>query len=204
MKSEKMIKTAKALDKVFRVLRIIIAVCAVSFVVIFGVFTVIYVVNPDAAGFSTDTSVVLGALTLDFAEGVVPSNADILIHGWTEIVPIGVFVFLIWYALGIFRKILKPMTEGNPFSPAVSREIRKLAFVSLIIGVLQSVVSYIQAVNAIHIFELSSLFNSSQIQSVTAYFEFDVSWVIVFFVLLLVSYIFNYGEELQKLSDETL
>ncbi len=204
MKSEKMIKTAKALDKVFRILRIVIAVCAISFVVIFGVFTMIYLVNPDAAGFSTDTSVVIGALTLKFAEGVAPSNADILIYGWIEIVPIGVFVFLTWYALGIFRKILKPMTEGNPFSPSVSKEIRKLAFVSLIIGILQSVVSFIEALNAIHVFELSSLFQSSQIQSVTANFEFDVSWVIVFFVLLLVSYIFSYGEELQKLSDETL
>ena len=42
------------------------------------------------------------------------------------------------------------------------------------------------------------------IRSVTVNYTFDLGFVIVFFVLLLMSYIFSYGAQLQQLSDETL
>ena len=42
------------------------------------------------------------------------------------------------------------------------------------------------------------------IQSITANSQIDLTFLVVFFILLLVSYIFRYGEELQQQVDETL
>ena len=57
---------------------------------------------------------------------------------------------------------------------------------------------------ALHYFNIDALSAVGEIRSVTVSYTFDISFVIVFFLLLLVSYIFRYGAELQQLSDETL
>ncbi len=204
MKTGKMVNTAKALDKVFRILQRVIIICAAVSVIVLGIFTLMNAVNHNAV-IGTDFNVVnIGPLTFELAEEIVPGNNAILIYAWIMAAAAIAFIAIVCYALGVFRKILKPMTEGNPFAPFVSNEIRKLAFASLAIGVVCNVMAFIEALNVILVFDLNSLLQDSQIQSVNVNFHFDVTFVIVFFVLLLVSYIFRYGEELQKLSDETL
>ena len=42
------------------------------------------------------------------------------------------------------------------------------------------------------------------IQSITSNYQIDLTFLVLFFILLLVSYIFRYGEELQQQVDETL
>ncbi len=200
MTSEKMAKTAVVLDRVFHILQIIMLVCAAVVVVVLGIFTIINFVSPDTVeGINMDTSINFGMLTFEPGVSALVDSADFLTFGWIAAASAVVFVAVIWYALGIFRKILKPMTEGNPFSPSVSREIRRLAFVCLIGGLLRSIVSFVEAANLKHILELSG-----QPQLVTMNYVFDLSCVVEFFVLLLISYIFSYGEKLQQLSDETL
>ena len=46
--------------------------------------------------------------------------------------------------------------------------------------------------------------NSAFIRSITVNYTFDAGFLLIFAVLMLVSWIFEYGTELQKLSDETL
>lgn len=204
MKTEKMVKTAKALDKVFKILQRVIIIFAAVSVIILGIFTVMNAVNHNAV-IGTDFNIVnIGPLTFELAEEAAPDNNAILIYTWIMAAIAVAFIVIVHYVLGTFRKILKPMTEGNPFAPSVSKEIRKIAFASLAVGVIYNVMAFVEALNAIRIFELNRLLQNSQIQSVVVNFHFDVTFVIVFFVLLLVSYIFRYGEELQKLSDETL
>ena len=115
-----------------------------------------------------------------------------------------VFVAVLFYAIGVIRKILAPMTQGDPFHPTVGREIRRLAFASLAIGIIQNAMSAVEVFSVLHIFDMNALLQGSKIQSVTSNFNFELSFIVVFFVLLLMSYIFQYGEGLQKLSDETL
>lgn len=203
MEKEKLVKTAKALDTVFKVLEKIILICAVACVVVVGIITVINVVDPNTA-IGTDFSVDIGPLTFELTEEAVPDNNAVLINTWIMVATAVVIAAAGCYAFRIIRKILAPMTQGNPFHPTVGKEIRKLAFASLAIGILLNIISAAEVFNAFHTFNLNALLQNSQIQSISADYGFDISFVVGFFVLLLMSYIFHYGEELQKLSDETL
>ena len=113
----------------------------------------------------------------------------------------------VYYALGQVRKILQPMTEGNPFHPTVSTNIRKIAYVSIVLGVIANVVSFLQSFGAVAMIEKIKLLDyvkEGTIQSITANSQIDLTFLVVFFILLVVSYIFRYGEELQQQVDETL
>lgn len=209
MKPHKMASTAKVLEKVLKILQRVAIVCIVVAVVLLGILTVLTLmnaINPNAVIGTDFNVVVIGSLTFELAEEFTSNNSAVLVCAWSMATAAVIFIVLICYALGIIRKILMPMAEGNPFTPGVGREIRKLAFLSLAIGAAFNLFGVIEAIIAFHFFDMNSLIQNSQIQSVTTNFRFDVVFaiVIVFFVLLLLSYIFRYGEELQKLSDETL
>ena len=53
-------------------------------------------------------------------------------------------------------------------------------------------------------YNLNELFLSDKITGVSVTYSCDLSFLIYALVLFLMSFIFKYGSELQKLSDETL
>ena len=53
-------------------------------------------------------------------------------------------------------------------------------------------------------YNLNELFLSDKITGVSVTYSCDLSFLIYALVLFLMSFIFQYGSELQKLSDETL
>ena len=99
------------------------------------------------------------------------------------------------------------MSEGNSFHSTVSMNIRKVAYVSIVLGIVANIASFIETFNALRMvdsFNLLQYVQEGTIQSVTANYRFDITFIVVFFILLLMSYIFQYGEELQQQVDETL
>ncbi len=204
MKMEKMVRTAKTLDKVFKILQWVGMICAAVTALVLGIVTVMNAIDPDSFIGTAFHAVDIGPLTFQLAEEAAPDSSTILRYIWILAAAAIAFVAILCYVLGILRRILKPMTQGRPFAPFVSKEIRRLAFASLAVGVIYNVMSALETWGAIRFLDLTSLLQNSQIRSVTANFSCDVTFVIAFLVLLLVSYIFQYGEELQKESDETL
>lgn len=202
MEKEKMVRTAKTLDKVCKVLIRIIIICAAVGVIILGILTVMNAVGCNTAIGTNFNQVDIGPLTLELTEEA--DNNAILLHAWIMVATAIAVIAVVCYAIGIVRKILAPMTQGDPFHPTVGKEIRRLAFASLAIGIIQNIISAAEAFNVLRVFDLNALLQNSRIQSVTANFHFELSFIAVFLVLLLMSHIFQYGEELQKLSDETL
>lgn len=204
MKQEKMIKIAKTLDTIFKILARIIMICAIVCVIILGIFTVIHFAEPDSV-IGTDRNLVdIGPFTFELAEEVAPDNNAVLVYAWIMVAAVIAFIAVACYAIRIIRKILAPMTGGNPFHPTVGKEIRRLAFAALAVGIIQNMMNIAETLYVLRIFDLNALFQNSKIRSVTANFRYNLSFLVVFLVLLLMSYIFQYGEELQKLSDETL
>lgn len=204
MNTEKMVKTAKVLDKVFMVIQRIAVICSVVCVIVLGTATVLNAANPDIVIGRGFNAVDIGRLTFELAEDAAPGNNGILIYAWVAAVAAIILVAVICYALGILRKILQPIMEERPFAPAVSTEIRKLAFSSLALGVAYNLMDFIESLVVVHIYDWDYLLQNSRIQSVTVTSQFDVTFILAFFVLLLISYVFQYGEGLQKQSDETL
>ncbi len=205
MKKEKMVKIAKALDTLFKVLKRIIVICAAVCVAILGIFTIMSFSDPHFEMGKYFRLIYMGSPAFVLPSEITLNNSAILIYAWIMVAAAIAIIFVICYAISILRKILAPMTQGNPFHPTVGTEIRKLAFASLIIGIIRNVMGVVETLNMFNIFHLDIFLLNRQIEPNTVnVICFDPGFLIVFFILLLMSYIFQYGEELQKLSDETL
>ena len=76
----------------------------------------------------------------------------------------------------IFRRVLRPMKEGRPFDGA-ARQLRRLAWVTLAANLVLSCASQV---------------------------HLDLGFLGPGIFLLLLSFVFRYGEELQRQADETL
>lgn len=204
MEKEKIVKKAEVFDKLLRILQRIIIICAAVCAVVLVIFTVINIINHNSMLGTGFNFVDIGPFTFELTEEVAPDNKAILIYAWIMVVAAIAIIAVIYYVIGVIRKILAPMIQGNPFHPTVGKDIRRLAFASLVLGVIQNIMNIVEVLNMLCIFNLNTLFQNSQIQSVTTNFSFDLSFIVIFFFLLLMAHIFHYGEELQKLSDETL
>lgn len=204
MKTQKMAKTARTLERVFKVLQCVAAALIAVAAVFLGIFAVMYLKDPGGFAALRYSKVSVGPISFELSPEAAPVGRDFLLFVLTEGAGGVIYASLGIWVLGIFRRILRPMAEGAPFDPTVSRELRHLAFISLAVGVVENIFSNLEALNAIAIFDLGGLLQGSVVRSVTVGFRLDVTFVVIFFGLLLLSYIFRYGEELQKLSDETL
>lgn len=204
MEQMKMIKTAEKLDKFFKVMQRVTAISMVVVVCVMAVLTVVNITNPAAVIGEDFERVDLGPVTIELAEEYAPDNHTILRYAWIYVALGVVSAAVIWYAFGQARRILRPMKEGDPFRADVCEAIRRIGYVTIVLGVVQNVAGVIETHNAIRHFGLDRLVQGGQIRSVTANYTVDLSFLVAFFVLLLISYIFRYGAELQRLSDETL
>jgi hypothetical protein len=96
------------------------------------------------------------------------------------------------------------MTEEKPFDTIVSTNLKKLARLSINLGILYNIILLSEQIITVFVYDLPGLLISEKISHVGGMFQVDLTFVVYWAVLLLLSYIFRYGEELQQLSDETL
>ena len=108
------------------------------------------------------------------------------------------------YAIKVVRKILAPMKEGLPFDESVSKNLRNLGFLTLIGGSVWSVTKAVLDTTSFQVYQISEMFRPERITGVELEVTLDTTFLIIAAVIFLLSYIFKYGTELQKLSDETL
>lgn len=204
MNIDKLTSIARKLNVFFRVMQKIVAITTFVMLCVLMVLTAANAVNPDTV-IGTELNILdIGPISIELAEESAPDNANILSYAWIYGGLGALCAVVICLGLGYIRKILAPMAEGSPFHPDTSRYLKKLAVLSLVLGVAQNVGSAVEAASALRSFGLDKLVESGTIRSVTVNYTFDIGFIVVFFLLLLMSYIFSYGSELQKLSDETL
>ena len=108
------------------------------------------------------------------------------------------------YGVKIVRKILKPMKEGLPFDESISKNLRNLGILILIGGGIWSITKVIVDTTTFKYYQISELFRPEMITKVELSVSLDTTFLVIDAVIFLLSYIFQYGAELQKLSDETL
>ncbi len=204
MENKKLIETARRLSTFFKVIQKIVGIAIIAAACVLIVLTIADAVNPESE-ISTGLNVIdIGPLSIELAEENELDNTHILIYAWIYSGLAVICAALIYLGLGYVRKILAPMAEGSPFHTQTSRYIRKLAILSLIMGVVQNVEKAIEAFTALHLSGLDKLADSEMIRSVKVNYGLELDALIMFFILLLMSYVFEYGAQLQKLSDETL
>ena len=94
--------------------------------------------------------------------------------------------------------------EEKPFDAIVSTNLKKLAKLSIVLGILMNIIILSEQIMTVFIYDLPGLLISEKITHVTGMFKIDLTFLIYWAILMLLSYVFRYGESLQQLSDETL
>lgn len=196
---EKIRKTSSVIGKILAVLRgIVFGVgCAVLVFMVLAAFVPLEKIM-DVSSVTLE----LGAVELGIHPDYLPETTRLFVE--LTLAQALVQAAFTWAVLGILVKIFRPLTDGRPFDASVSGALGKLAWVVLGFGIgggiLESVVQTLQFT----VFDVTSLLMSEKITSCVLETEMDTGFLPVFAVLLLLSWVFRYGEELQKRDDETL
>ena len=197
--------TARKLDKVLEIAHIVFGALAIACIVGVALIAVAYVLklDPDMIGAGYE-NFDIGFLELTVAEGYAPGKWLVLLQA---AITLAVSCRLFYDArrgVGYIREILDPMKEEKPFDTIVSTNLKKLAKLSINLGILGNIIILSEQIMTVFVYDLPGLLISDKITHVGGMFNVDLTFLIYWAILLLLSYVFRYGEELQQLSDETL
>lgn len=200
---EKLTKTARVLKKIIKVLRGL----SIGFGVACAVLLVIGIFLPDSlydhfVNFS-DMSINIGNVMLKLSRAVKPNGSMRLFTCFTLADGAAVLA-LSAFGLHLLYKILSPMAEGRPFDGSVALNLKKLAWVTLAGIIAFSVLGSLASWAEIAMFNIDELFAPGLVTGYTISYTTDGALLLIPAALFLLSYIFQYGEELQRQSDETL
>ena len=197
--------TARKLDKVFEIAHIVFGALAIASIVGVALIAVAYFLKLDPEFIGTNyENFDIGFIELQIAESYAPNKWLILAQAaFTLLVSCRLF-YDGRRGVGYIREILKPMTEEKPFESIVSSNLKKLARLSITMGILYNIIILSEQIIAVFVYDLPALLLSEKIVHVDGMFTLDLAFLVYWAILLLLSYVFRYGEELQQLSDETL
>ena len=197
--------TAKKLDKIFEIASIVLGALAIACVVLIGLIGLGYVLNWDPEFIGTAYATFdIGFLELEVAPGYGPDPWLVLGHtAFTLVVAILLFLDS-RRGIGYVRGILQPMTEDKPFDASASANLKKLAKFSIRVGILWNIFIISESIVMVFVYDLPGLLLSEKISHIAGASEIDLTFLIYWAVFTLLSYVFQHGQQLQQLSDETL
>ena len=197
--------TAKKLDKVLEIAHIVFGALAIACIVGAALIGAAYILKLDPDRIGTGyASFDIGFLELEVAESHSPDKWLVLLQAAITLL-VGCRLFYEGrQGVGYIREILLPMKEEKPFDSIVSTNLKKLARLSIRLGILYNIILLAEQIITVFVYDLPGLLISEKITHVSGMFTVDLAFLIYWAILLLLSYVFRYGEELQKLSDETL
>lgn len=197
--------TAKKLDKVFEIVHIVLGALAIACIVGVALIAVAYILKWDPSMIGTGyENFDIGFLELTVAENYAPDKWLVLLQAALTLAVSCRLLYDGRRGVGYIREILRPMTEEKPFDTIVSTNLKKLAKLSIHLGILYNIIILSEQIMTVFVYDLPGLLISEKISHVGGIFNVDLTFLIYWAILLLLSYIFRYGEQLQQLSDETL
>ena len=202
---DKMKKTAVRLDVFFQVLQVacIVAAAASGVALVMIVACLIFRFDPELIG--TGYNVLdIGFLELEVAESFAPDKYRVLAIGAVDMAMSVILALLGRACTASVRRLLSPMKEGLPFHESAAACLRRLALLSLIIGVVLNASEIASQLLTEYIYGLEWLILGEKIIGMELHSKLKLSCLVVSGVLLLLSYVFRYGQTLQQLSDETV
>lgn len=183
---------------------------ALNFLKVCKVFTILTLILGIAVpifflflpAFDSPTSILFGNLQLMLAERVHLEMPPVFC--------IAILLISILNAAAVLRilfhlkNILTPMAEGRPFHDQVAPSIRKIAWLHMMNAFLTQATGIAVSGFTFRAIHAGELLKNASITAASLEPEFNCNFLIAFGILLLLSYVFEYGQELQKLSDETV
>ena len=197
--------TAKKLDKVFEIAHIVFGALAIASIVGVVLIAVAYFFKMDPTFIGTDYEKFdVGYLELEIAPTFAPSKWLILGQAALTLLVSCRLFYDGRRGIGYVREILKPMIEEKPFDSIVSTNLKKLAKLAIVIGILVNIIILSEQIMTVFVYDLPGLLISEKITHVSGMFKIELTFLIYWAILMLLSYVFRHGEILQQLSDETL
>ena len=197
--------TAKKLDRIFEIVHIVLGALAIACIVGVALIAVAYFLKWDPSRIGTDYEKFdVGFLELTVAEAFAPNKWTVLLQAAITLLVSCRLLCIGRRGVTYIRQILHPMAEEKPFDSIVSTNLSKLANLSIHLGILYNVIILAEQIIAVFVYDLPGLLISDKITHISGMFNVDLTFVVYWAILLLLSYAFRYGEELQQLSDETL
>ena len=197
--------TAKKLDKVFEIAYIVLGAMSIGFLVCAALIAIAYIMklDPSMIGSSYE-NFDIGFLELTLAKDYAPDKWLVLLQAFITLLVGCRLMYEGRRGVGYIREILLPMKEEKPFDAVVSTNLKKLAKLSITLGILYNIIILAEQVMTVFVYDLPQLLINEKIVHVDGMFQVDLTFLIYWAILLLLSYVFRYGEQLQQLSDETL
>ena len=190
-------KTLKIAQKIIRIFKVLLVLSIV-------VYTLLILYSGNIGTTQTAaTRISLGVIELNLRQTFQDSVLSPALLFITLFIMISLLI--LWYLmLSKLDIIIANAISGQIFSPTSGRSLKMISVYVIIEGVINLIASFISS-NTIskYIFNLE-LFNTDIVSSVTVKTDYDISFLITAFIIFILAKIFAYGEELQKLSDETL
>ena len=197
--------TAKKLDKIFEIAHIVFGALAIACIVGVALIAIARLLNLDPTFIGTGyEKLEVGFLELEIAPAFAPSKWLVLAQAAVTLLVSSRLFYDGRRGIGYIRQILKPMIEEKPFDSIVSTNLKKLAKLSVVIGILVNIIILAEQIAAVFLYDLPGLLISEKITHIGGMFKIDLTFLIYWAILMLLSYVFRYGESLQQLSDETL
>ncbi len=203
---EKLKRTSKMLDGFARVFRVIFIVFAIFLLAGAAVAAVHYFSVRDeltATLVGGDLRLNLGNVTLKL-DHLVPISGYPMVPIVISFLSGAVMLAIASVEAHILHRILSPMAQGRPFDTSVSANLQKLGWLTLAQVVVYGLAEAISTGMALRLFGFGEFLNPEYVLGYTVNYRLELARFLVPAALFLLSWIFRYGEELQRQSDETL
>lgn len=200
MNNDKMLKTAGVLDKLTKILGGVARVCGYVCLV----FVVLVLILGEKM-FAPGTNVLgLGFVEFTLSGDFQTVSPAVKTYAVISLIIAAVSCFIFCFMMKYLRAVLSSVKEGRPFEKGVSDCFRKLGILSLAGGFVSELFKWAQQLLLMRAYPLEEIFASPAITGMEFNFIMDIGFVLVSLVFFLLSWIFGYGQELQRQSDETL
>ena len=201
---ERLMKTSKTVDAILNLsYRLLIVVGAIVFVCV-GVCLAVEAIGVDGWTITEVASISIGNMELEFQEAVQADSTFIIAELMIAMVTVVIAVTVTCYMIRILRKVLAPMIEGTPFCGTVSGHMKKLGLVVMIGGIIMDITAAVVSNIALAMYDLTQFFLPDVISHITVQNDINLEHVLVGVLVIMLSHVFRYGEELQQQADETL
>lgn len=196
----KMLKTAAVLDKLTKILGGIARVC--GYVCLVFVLLVIFV--GESVFVPSSNVLELGFVEFKLGGEYQAITPAVKTYTVVSLVIAAVSCFIFHFIMKYLRAVLSSVKDGRPFEKTVCDSFRKLGILTLVGGLVSELFKWGQQLLLLKVYPLDEIFASPAITGMQINFILDPGFILISLVFFLLSWIFSYGSELQKQSDETL
>lgn len=197
----KLVKISRVIDTIVKIVRGVSIGAAIACLILFVIALVLPASEYGKLVSTADMTIGLGPVRLQLTR---PLEAGTNLRPFiSAMLATGVPVLaLAAWCMHLLHKVLLPMSQGRPFDGTVSRTLRKLGWATLITTLAAEAMETVLVTLEVGLYDLNELFAPGLVSGYTV--GFNTGDLAAPVLILLLSYVFRYGEELQRQSDETL